>query len=269
LLLGKDNVMLRFFFRPFKVLENMQIAPNTYLLITEPGNTLNNVNVKPFNFFNIWVPRVDEIPLSIAYEDGKRLFFLYKLKGLGTKTLAQQRVGSFIGIKGPLGRGFEPQEGEKWLAVVGGIGVAPIPMLIRRAFEVGAKIDVFWGVRSSSEFFDIGGIFGLPNRAWRMVRVSEDCVEGFCGLVTDAIKGIDLDKYDVVIAVGPQEMLKAFCRQYGEDRENAYISLETIVKCGMGICGSCYVLGSEKLLCVDGPVFKCTEVMKHFESASA
>ncbi len=270
MLLEKDeNKIPRFSFRPFKIIENIQIASNTFLLVVESANSLDHFSAKPFNFFNIWVPRVDEIPLSIAYQNGKRLFFLYKLRGLGTKTLAQQKVGSFIGIKGPLGRGFEPKRSEKWLIVAGGIGIAPIPMLIKRALELDAKLDIFWGVRVSTEFFDIAKIFGLPNEAWSIVRVSEDCMADFCGLVIDAIRSVNVDKYDGIIAIGPQEMLKTFCKQYGESRENTYVSLETIVKCGMGICGSCYIRESEKLLCVDGPVFRCSEVAKQLEGASA
>jgi len=269
LLRESENKIVKYFFKPFKVLENKPVALDTYLLATEPISMLNDIDVKPFNFFNIWVPGVDEIPLSIAYKVEKKLFFLYKVRGIGTKTLAQQKVGAFIGVKGPLGKGFEPKKGEKWLVVAGGIGVAPVPMLIKKIFEVGAELDVFWGVRRSSEFFNIVEIFGLPKKAWRIVKASEDCIEGFCGLVIDAIRGINVDRYDVIIAIGPQEMLKMFCKLYGENRENIYVSLETMVKCGMGICGSCYVSGSEKLLCIDGPVFRCFEVRKHFESASA
>jgi dihydroorotate dehydrogenase electron transfer subunit len=271
LLLDKPRIE-RFTLKPFQVTENRRIAEGIYIIRLRPAtNTSRDFfdALKPFMFFNIWVPRVDELPLSIAYVDNDSIYFLYRVRGEGTRTLSTKSSGSFVGLKGPLGVGYEPRAGERILAVVGGIGIAPIPLLIRKSMDVEAYVDVFWGVKSSKEFFDIVKVFSLPHSGWRLVKASEDCLEGVCGTVLDAVKDVNIDGYDTVIAVGPNEMLKAFCETFGSKKENVYVSLETVVKCGLGICGSCYIKGTNKLLCVDGSLFKCSEVMEHLKSLNS
>ncbi|MEM0026642.1 MAG: dihydroorotate dehydrogenase [Ignisphaera sp.] len=259
-----ESAKLRYLIKPARVVENESISSSMYLLRIELIN--HSVEIEPFNFFNIWIPRVDEIPLSIAYVSNKSLFFIYRIRGVGTKALSQLKPGEFVGIKGPLGKGFKPSNNRRWLVVAGGVGIAPVPFLLSFAAKTNTKIDVIWGVKKSDEFFDLSDIFGLEKGGWRLIKVSEDCQEGLCGTALSVLNSVSINDYDVVLAIGSQQMLLSFCRMF-EDRDNVYVSLENMVKCGIGVCGSCYVKGSHKLLCVDGPVFKCSEVVEHLESA--
>ncbi|MDK6028468.1 hypothetical protein QPL79_03745 [Ignisphaera sp. 4213-co] len=260
----KDANIAKYFIKPAKIIENRKISSDLHLLKIKLMQKLH-ISIEPFNFFNIWVPRVDEIPLSIAYADNESLFFLYKVRGLGTKTLSQLNQNSFIGVKGPLGKGFKPLPNEKWLVIAGGVGIAPVPFLLKWGLSLGTKIDVVWGVKKSSEFFDVANVFNLPQEGWKLIKVSEDCIDGLCGLATDVLSNMNIAEYDVIIAIGPQQMLKTFCTLL-KDKENAYVSLENIVKCGFGVCGSCYVKESQKLVCIDGPVFKCSEAVASLEN---
>ncbi|MEL9940126.1 MAG: dihydroorotate dehydrogenase [Ignisphaera sp.] len=259
-----ESTRLRYIVKPARVIENKPISGSMHILRIELIR--HSVEVEPFNFFNIWVPRVDEIPLSIAYADSKSLFFIYRIRGVGTKTLSQLKPGEFIGVKGPLGKGFKPLNNRRWLIVAGGVGIAPVPFLLSFAIKTNTKIDVIWGVKKSDEFFDLSNVFGLKQRGWRLIKVSEDCQDGLCGTALSVLNSVSINDYDVVLAIGPQQMLLSFCRML-KDRENVYVSLENMVKCGIGVCGSCYLKGSHKLLCIDGPVFKCSEVVDHLESS--
>lgn len=261
------HMVCRYGIRPARVTLNIEIAKDTYLLEVEPFLQLYE-KLNPFNFFMIWIPRVDEIPLSVADFDGKRLRFLYKVKGIGTEALTEYRKDMIIGIKGPLGKGFHIEQipNTRWLAIAGGIGIAPIPYFIKIWKGYGVDVDILWGVRTADEIFNINEFF-QDVKGSRVIITTEDCryTDGYCGTVMDILKNIDVKNYDGLIAVGPNNMLKAICLELC--KLDPYIALETLVKCGIGICGSCYIEASDKLLCIDGPVFRCSEVMNYIRSS--
>ncbi|MDW8086225.1 MAG: hypothetical protein RMI45_08345 [Ignisphaera sp.] len=257
----------RYTLKPVRVVCNMEIAKDTYLLEVKPLLYLRE-RPQPLNFFMIWIPRIDEIPLSIADFDEGRLRFLYKVKGDGTMALTKHCKDMIIGIKGPLGKGIgiKPAPNTRWLVVAGGIGIAPIPYLIRTYKNYGINVDLLWGVKTADEIFNIYEFFP-DTKGSKTIIVTEDCryENGYCGTVIDVLKHIEPKNYDGVIAVGPKGMLKAICLEL--HKLNPYIGLETLVKCGMGICGSCYVKALDKLLCTDGPVFRCSEVLEHLKAS--
>lgn len=260
-----NHMVSKYSVRPAKVVSNIEIAKDIYMLELEPLHLYEMP--QPFNFFMIWVPRVDEIPLSIADFDGKKLKFLYKIKGDGTKALAKYRKDMTVGIKGPLGRGINIKLtlNNRWLVIAGGIGIAPVPYLIRIWRKYGANIDLLWGVKTVDEIFNIHEFFPSTMES-RIIIATEDCRyrNGYCGTVVDILKHVNVKEYNSIIAVGPNSMLKVICLELYE--LNPYIALETMVKCGMGICGSCYIRASNKLLCIDGPLFSCSEVIEYLRS---
>lgn len=243
---------------PARVVEIKQITEEVYYLKAKPISYINNIN--PFNFFMIWIPRIDELPLSIAYLYDNEYSFLFKVKGIGTQTLSKVLPGQFIGLKGPLGRGFIINDPlKKALVIAGGIGIAPIPLFIDRAMC--KELDVIWGVKKGIELFDIDSLFPGIRGKYNLIIATEDCSHGMCGTVLDVLKSIDIRNYDIIIAVGPKPMLNEICSKYIKINKDIYVALETLVKCGIGVCGSCYIPSSDKLLCRDGPVFKCSEVI--------
>lgn len=250
--------------KPAKVLSIDRIARDTYYLRVEP--VFGVEKVEPFNFFMVWVPRIDEIPLSIAYADDVSYSFIFKIKGLGTQMLSMVLKGQFIGLKGPLGRGFVFDDlSRKILIISGGIGIAPIPFFIHKArYE---SLDIIWGVKEGEELFDLVSLFPSLSGRYRLIVATEDCSYGVCGTVLEALKSLNLNAYDSIIAVGPKQMLRKVCDLINGSSTESYIALETIVKCGIGLCGSCYIKSTNKLLCVDGPVFRCNEVVRYFRES--
>jgi dihydroorotate dehydrogenase electron transfer subunit len=102
-------------------------------------------NAKPGQFLMLWVPRIDEIPLSILDVDEEGIVSVaVKNVGEATQALHKKRAGEIIGVRGAFGNGFTVREG-RILMVGGGTGVAPLFFLARllsRAklvFVLGAK----------------------------------------------------------------------------------------------------------------------------------
>lgn len=257
--------MSRMSIEPARVVNINRVAEDIYYLRVEP--LFGVKSVEPFNFFMVWIPRTDEIPLSIAYTDGNSYSFLFKVKGIGTQTLSRVSVGQFVGLKGPLGRGFTIDNATKRVLVIaGGIGIAPVPLFIHRSRY--KKLDLVWGVRRKEELFDIHMHFPWLKERYNLIVATEDCSYGICGTVLDALDKLEVGKYDTLIAIGPTTMLWSICKSIGNGiTTEVYIALETMVKCGVGLCGSCYIKSSDKLLCTDGPVFKCNEVIEHLRKS--
>ena len=53
-------------------------------------------------------------------------------------------------------------------------------------------------------------------------------------------------------------------RGLGFSREHIYVSLERMMKCGVGKCGHCAI--GDKYCCTDGPVFRLDE-LEHIPEA--
>ncbi|MCX8162892.1 MAG: hypothetical protein N3E44_07940, partial [Candidatus Bathyarchaeota archaeon] len=90
-----------------------------------------SIDSTPGQFLMVWIPGVDEIPLSISYADGGMVGVTVRGIGEATRRLCSFQPGDRIGIRGPLGRGFTVRKGRS-LIVGGGIGVAPLRYLVYR-----------------------------------------------------------------------------------------------------------------------------------------
>ena len=72
----------------------------------------NNKLPKSGQFVMIWVPGIDEIPMSIsAYDEKGNWNITVKNIGECTNELCELKVGDYIGVRGPLGNYFKiPQK---------------------------------------------------------------------------------------------------------------------------------------------------------------
>ena len=66
------------------------------------------------------------------------------------------------------------------------------------------------------------------------------------------------EKFDIIYACGPEKMMRRIfdlSEEYGIPLE---VSLERLMRCAIGLCGSC-VVGRYRV-CKDGPVFKSKQL---------
>ena len=212
---------------------------------------------EPGQFVMIWNPGIDEIPISIAdaSPEGEMELAIADV-GDCSHSLHQKQVGDVIGLRGPYGRGFTIK-GERVCMVAGGYGAAPLRFAARRVRESAKHVSVLEGARSSSELLYVKEFNGLGCD----VRVAtEDGSKGYKGIVTGLLEEIQASgaNFDQVLTCGPELMLERVCMITKRERIPTQVSVERIVKCGCGACGSCDIGGYR--VCKDGPVFDAVEL---------
>ena len=208
----------------------------------------------PAQFVMVWVPGVDEFPMSVSYV-GSRFGITYQIIGEGTKALSALKTGDKIGIRGPYGRGFT-LKGKRILVVAGGAGMAPIVPLLEEAAKRRIRTDLVLGARTKEELL-------FERRAAKSgatIHIStDDGTKGFKGFATElAWSLLQAKKYDAIYACGPEKMAAKLMDMAARKRTPMEASLERIMKCGIGICDSCALDG--KHVCKDGPVFSIKEL---------
>jgi dihydroorotate dehydrogenase electron transfer subunit len=209
----------------------------------------NMCTVLPGQFFMVWIPGVDEIPMSISYitKDVKGITF--RSIGEATHALARLKPGDRIGIRGPYGNGFR-LTGKHLLFVGGGTGIAMLAPLVEQAQKRKLASTVILGVKTKKELF-------FENRLRRYkatVLVStDDGSKGYKGYASKLAKNVlEKEHVDAVYTCGPEPMMKTLLSYSKAIPFQA--SLERYMKCSIGLCGQCCI-GKGLRVCVDGPIF--------------
>ncbi len=213
---------------------------------------------KPGQFLMLWIPGIDEIPLSILdAEKNGAVSVAVKKVGEATKALHKLEAGEIIGVRGPFGNSFTVKRG-KVLIVGGGTGLAPLLFLTRKLAVEKAKIFVVMGAKSKEELLfkeAFEKICGKEN----ILATTEDGSYGVKGLATTPLEEIlDKEKFDMIYTCGPEKMMRKvfdLAEKYGIAME---AGLERLMRCAIGLCGSC-VIGKYRV-CRDGPVFTAAQL---------
>jgi dihydroorotate dehydrogenase electron transfer subunit len=211
-------------------------------------------NVLPGQFAMVWIPGINELPMSvmISKEPGKAAFTVRK-HGPASTGLFNIKEGQQIGIRGPYGNSFDLKEG-KLLLVGGGTGLVPMMRLLSFVKPTD-DVTVLIGAKSKDEVFFEGFANSMLEKNSHKVLVStDDGSYGEKGFVTDLVeKLVDESHFDGVYVCGPEIMMYKTVQSAHSRNMFVQASLERMMKCGVGICGSCCV--GEDLVCRDGTVF--------------
>jgi dihydroorotate dehydrogenase subfamily 1 len=212
---------------------------------------------KPGQFVMVWDPGIDEIPLSIAHAT-PRGDVEVAIADVGdcSHSLHQKRDGDLVGLRGPYGRGFRI-EGKRLCMVAGGYGAAPLRFVAERARELNTHVVVLEGAKTSAELLYVNE---LLDGGCDVNLATEDGSEGYKGLVTELLEEVMASEegFDQVLTCGPELMMQRVCEITRKARIPTQVSVERIVKCSCGACGSCDLGGY--LICKDGPVFDAEEL---------
>lgn len=187
----------------------------------------------------------------------KALQILYRVRGKGTALLSRMKPGATLKVVGPLGNSWpEPGKGRRPLIVAGGIGIASV---FPFAASLSKKPVVVFGGKNRDELVMLDEI----KLAYAGLHpATEDGSYGTKGTVMDVLGSLDLGGRPLIYACGPRGMLRAVAAFAAERGLEGYASLEERMACGMGACLGCAVktTGGIKEVCVDGPVFRLSEV---------
>jgi dihydroorotate dehydrogenase electron transfer subunit len=209
----------------------------------------NDKEIKPGQFFMIWIPDVDEIPMSVSYINKGLNAITFRKIGDATKALFKCKIGDRIGIRGPYGNGFRIN-GKNILFISGGTGLATLAPAIELANKRNIKCSIIIGFKNKEEIFFENRIKNISENIYFSTN---DGSRGYHGNASDFSKDIFLKhKLDSVISCGPELMLKKLFDIFKDNKFQA--SLERYMKCAVGICGQCCI-GEGLRVCLEGPIF--------------
>lgn len=224
-----------------------------------------NVHARPGRFVQAWIPDYGKKPYSISYDEPfgitvKRMKTDPKnpMAGRFTNRAFELKEGDYIWFDGPSGKGFpiESFNNREVCLVGGGTGIIPLANLSEKIRE--SEVMSFLGAKTVDELI-------MEERFENPVIATDDGSYGNEGLVTDVLMMYDrylgrLDNRTKAAICGPEKMMykAADILEHYIPAENIYISVERLMKCGIGLCGACDFGGYRP--CVDGPVFTYKEI---------
>jgi len=214
-------------------------------------------------------------PFSLYRQVGDELEFLIKVMGEGTAALAKCTRGTPLRLVGPLGNGWPALDGDgpPWVMLAGGIGSAPFYMGIQQALvgmdgRTPAKREqlvYLYGAARAGLLYDLAAFQKLGAR---VETCTDDGSHGFRGNVIKLLESLwgsgSLPREVRLLACGPERMLEAVEKLARAKNLDCWLSLESVMGCGVGICNGCPVptvpagpMGAwpNAKCCVEGPVF--------------
>ncbi len=201
----------------------------------------------PGQFLMLWVPGGKEIPMSLSSTENP-FSITFRTFGETTKTLSHLREGDRLYYRGPYGNSYPIPTG-KVAYVAGGTGLASLHAMISKYGG-----DVFAGARTKGDLF-------LIREGYKVA--TDDGSVGFKGTVIELFVP-HIDEYDYVFVCGPEQMVKSLLDRVDRGTSTkVYVSLERLMKCGIGICDSCSINGLR--VCKDGTVFGMDDVLRMSE----
>lgn len=246
------------------------IFPGQFVMIRPVGRT-DPLLARPYALYAV---------ISDPGENGPCLEIVYLVLGNGTRALASLRAGDVVDLWGPMGNTFPVDRpelaGGHLLVVAGGIGQTPFVAVIdellgRKSFAGGRqvhvprKITVAYGVRSKDYLAGVGDF----QATGAIVRVAtDDGSAGHAGFVTDLVQQ-EIESEDpptILFGCGPEPMLERLAGMAAANKIPAWISLETKMACGYGVCFSCVCPVVEesgwdyRRVCLEGPVFPANRI---------
>lgn len=217
---------------------------------------------KPGQFLMLWIPGVDEIPLSILDVDDKRVVSVaVKNVGEATSALHTRKTGDKVGIRGPFGNNFTIR-GRRLLMVGGGTGVAPLFFMAKRFVTRETLTTFVLGAKTRDELLYMNELKRLSRV--HLMTSTEDGTCGITGLCTEVVeKLLSKEAFDCVCACGPEKMILKVFELAQKNNVPFQASLERMMRCAIGLCGSCSL--GKYTVCTDGPVFSSKE-LQHVRS---
>lgn len=224
----------------------------------------------PGQFVQVSVLGVGEAPISIASSPTRPQNFQLCIRNVGSLTniIHKMKEGEILGIRGPLGHGFDVDvlHGRDLLIIAGGLGIAPLRSLIHYILDERDRFGEFCLLYGAREPKDL--LFKDDIALWReddsvhfhvTVDHPDEQWRGKTGVVTTLFR--TLPKMDPAstkaIIVGPPVMFRHVVLEVlarGIPQSSVYCSLERRMECGIGKCGHCQA--NDVYVCLDGPVFE-------------
>ncbi len=234
-----------------KIMDIIQETPTVRTFRLDTGGLLRG---KPGQFLMVWVRGVDEVPMTLSYDDG----ITVQRVGEATEAMFGLKEGDTLGIRGPYGNGWE-LVGDNILLVSGGVGSAPLAPLAEKAAAIGVRVTTVAGYRTREE----AHFERRFQKAGKTLIATDDGSYGHKGFVTGLLDDIGLNTFTQIYTCGPERMMYRVLGilEGHKMAASSQFSLQRYMKCGIGVCGSCCMDPDGLRVCRDGPVFKGNELL--------
>jgi NAD(P)H-flavin reductase len=247
--------------------------------LTEPEGRAAFVDYRPGQFAFVSALGVGEAPFGITSIPSQAPVLEFGVNKLGavTDALHELELGDAVGVRGPLGNWFplDDIKGRNVIFLGGGIGGAPLRPVINTVMENREEfgdVTIFWAARNPSLLVftdEYERWSSAPNTNLHLtVDRRDEQWTGNEGLITQLLEQVaPSPENGVTITCGPPIMIKFVTISLGKlgfTLDQMWTTLEARMHCGIGKCGRCNL--GEKLICVDGPVFRQDEVAGFLES---
>ena len=150
------------------------------------------------------------------------------------------------------------------MLVGGGTGLVPLIRLLTFV-QPTDDVTVLIGAKTKNEVFfeDLANRI-IKKNSHKVIVATEDGSYGEKGLVTELLeKIINKNEFDAVYTCGPELMMHKTVQLSNEKGIFVQASIERMMKCGIGMCGSCCM--GEDLVCRDGTVFDGDHLLSNKE----
>lgn len=214
-----------------------------------------SMEAAPGQFVMVWVPGVDEVPMSISHI-GEETGITVRPVGEATKALCSLQKGERVRLRGPFGRGFKIR-GDRPMLVAGGVGIAPLLPLASVLVENDIATIAILGAKTKGELILTDAI---KETGVETLFSTDDGTLGFEGTASALLEETigSAGNYDAIYACGPEQMISSVARAAAKWSIWGQAALERMMKCGIGLCGSCAI--NHELVCKNGPVFDLADL---------
>lgn len=244
----------------FKILEKEVFSPVIKKMVVEAPRVARRCQAGQFVILRV-KENGERIPLTIADFDRERgtITIVFQEVGKTTKLLGSLNEGDYIlDFVGPLGTPSHIENFGTVVCVGGGVGIAPVFPIARALKEAGNYVISIIGARTKELLFWEDRMREVSHE---LLVTTDDGSYVRKGFVTDVLKELieqrGKDNINLVLAIGPQPMMRACCNVTREYGIKTIVSLNSLMVDGTGMCGCCRVTvgGQTRFVCVDGPEF--------------
>jgi len=249
--------------RKYEIIRKRSLASNIREICIYAPSVAKSV--KPGQFVIIMSDENSErIPLTVidwSKEEGW-IKLVFQEVGASTIKLGMKDEGDTLYyIAGPLGNPSKIEKYGKVIMVGGGVANAALYPIARELRNTNNYITAIIGARTAELLIYEKELKEVCDEVLVSTDDGSKGFKGFASELLDRLLGKD-SSYRIAWIIGPAPMMKAcseVTRKYGII---SYASLNSIMVCGVGMCGACRIRvgGKIRYTCFEGPEFDAHQV---------
>lgn len=217
---------------------------------------------RPWQFYMVWLPDIDEKPFSIWYVECDQFYLSIARVGPFTTKMESLNIWDRVGFRGPFWNWFDLTSSWPYILVGWWVWVPPVAHAAQELVKRNIKVDFIEWARSKDYLIYEEHI----KKFWCTFHAcTDDWSEGYKGFPTDYLdKILKSQSCAQILTCWPELMMRKVAGIAKDKGVPSQLSLEWYMKCGFWVCGECCAAWEWKRVCEDGPVFDWVRVLSWF-----